>query len=291
VPLFQNDGAKVKYLVAVSGGVDSVVLLDMLASEKKHHLVVAHFDHGIRDDSAADARFVRELAKQYHVPFVTVREELGAGASEETARARRYAFLNAQAREFGATIVTAHHQDDVLETIAINLHRGTGWRGLSVFDNEKVARPLLFLTKEKIREYAKVHRLEWVEDSTNSETMYLRNRLRRKITALITAAQRKELIHVWEKQKILKREIDKNVNRYIRDDEEYSRYFFTQIDDEVSCEILRQVIIEKTGTGPTRPQLARAVLAIKVIQPGKTFELGAGVELRFTESIFIVKTP
>jgi tRNA(Ile)-lysidine synthase len=202
VPLLQNDGAKqVNYLVAVSGGIDSVVLLDMLANEKNHHLVVAHFDHGIRDDSAADARFVREFAKRYHLPFVTAREELGAGASEQTARSRRYAFLNAQAKEFGAVVVTAHHQDDVLETIAINVSRGTGWRGLSVFDNEKVIRPLLFLTKEKIREYARTKRLEWVEDSTNGETAYLRNRLRRKISAQLTTNQRKDLVHVWEKQK------------------------------------------------------------------------------------------
>lgn len=279
------------YLVAVSGGVDSVVLLDMLASEKSHRLIVAHFDHGIRDDSAADARFVQELAKQYHLPFVTTREELGKGTSEETARVRRYAFLNAQAKEFSATIVTAHHQDDILETIAINVARGTGWRGLSVFDNEKVIRPLLFLTKEKIREYARLKRLEWVEDSTNGETVYLRNRLRRKIAARLTEDQRKVVVHVWEMQKILKREIDKNVQRFLREDGEYSRYFFTQIDETVAAELLRRIILEKTGTGPTRPQLARAVLAIKVSQPGKTFELGAGVELRFTESIFIVKTP
>jgi tRNA(Ile)-lysidine synthase len=280
----------VKYLVAVSGGVDSVALLDMLANEKSHHLVVAHFDHGIRDDSAADARFVGELAKRYHLPFVTVREELGRGASEETARKRRYAFLQEQAKKFGATIVTAHHQDDVLETIAINISRGTGWRGLSVFDNAKVARPLLFLTKEKIRDYAMARRLEWVEDSTNGETTYLRNRLRRKIAVNLKDAGRRELVRIWEKQKILKREIDKNVDRFLREDGEYSRYFFIQGDEIAAQEVLRRVIMEKTGVSPTRPQLARAVLAIKVSRAGKTFELGGGVELRFTESIFIVKT-
>ncbi len=279
------------YLVAVSGGIDSVVLLDMLANEKNHRIVVAHFDHGIRDDSAADARFVGELAKKYHVPFVTMREELGAGASEELARTRRYAFLKEQAEKFNAVIVTAHHQDDVLETIAINSTRGTGWRGVSVFDSKTIIRPLLFLTKEKIRDYGLAKRLEWVEDSTNEKTTYLRNRLRRKITARLLPAQRKTLIRIWENQKILKREIDKQVERYIHKDGEYSRYFFTQIDEQVARELLRAIIVRRTGASPTRPQLARAVLAIKTIQAGKTFELGGGVTLRFTESIFIVKTP
>ena len=65
------------YLVAVSGGIDSVVLLHMLVQEGEHDLTVAHFDHGIRDDSAADARFVEELAAQYGLPYVGKREELG----------------------------------------------------------------------------------------------------------------------------------------------------------------------------------------------------------------------
>jgi tRNA(Ile)-lysidine synthase len=279
------------YLVAVSGGIDSVVLLDMLVNEKNHRIVVAHFDHGIRDDSAADARFVSGLAKKYHVPFVTMREELGSGASEELARARRYSFLNEQAKKFSAVIVTAHHQDDILETIAINTTRGTGWRGVSVFDNKTIIRPLLYLTKEKIRDYGLAKRLEWVEDSTNQEVAYLRNRLRRKIAIALPTTRRQAIIRIWENQKILKREIDKNVQRYVREDGEYSRYFFTQIDERVARELLRAIILAKTGVGPTRPQLARAVLAIKTIQAGKTFELGGGVALHFTESIFIVKTP
>ena len=88
------------YIVAVSGGVDSVVLLDMLAKKGEHELVVAHFDHGIRPESDADARFVWALAQCYGLPCEVRREELGAGASEELARARRYAFLRDIAADF-----------------------------------------------------------------------------------------------------------------------------------------------------------------------------------------------
>jgi tRNA(Ile)-lysidine synthase len=87
-----------KYLVAVSGGIDSVVLLHKLVAAGEHELVVAHFDHGIREDSAEDARFVKGLAEHYGLPFVMKREELGKTAGEEQARTRRYAFYAARQR-------------------------------------------------------------------------------------------------------------------------------------------------------------------------------------------------
>ena len=169
-----------KLIVAVSGGVDSVVLLDMLVQERQHELIVAHFDHGIRSDSAEDALFVAEITRRYGLPFEMKREELGANASEELARARRYAFLRGVAKKYEAVIATAHHMDDIAETIAINLTRGTGWRGLAVLAGD-VYRPLLGTTKAELRAYAQEHEISWHEDSTNTSDAYLRNRLRVKL--------------------------------------------------------------------------------------------------------------
>ncbi|HEX6258362.1 MAG TPA: tRNA lysidine(34) synthetase TilS, partial [Candidatus Saccharimonadales bacterium] len=118
------------YVVAVSGGVDSIVLLDMLAGQAGLELIVAHFDHGIRQDSTEDAEFVRAAAQRYSLPFELGQATLGPGASEEAARTARYSFLRSIAKKYQARIVTAHHADDVIETIAINVARGTGWRGL-----------------------------------------------------------------------------------------------------------------------------------------------------------------
>ncbi|QQS18837.1 hypothetical protein IPL68_02130 [Candidatus Saccharibacteria bacterium] len=87
---------------------------------------MAHFDHGIRPDSVEDRKLVQKLAKQYGLPFVYDRAELGAGASEAVAREARYAFLSRVKEAVGAdAIITAHHEDDVLETIIINWLRGT----------------------------------------------------------------------------------------------------------------------------------------------------------------------
>src|SRR5690606_15740277 len=115
-----------------SGGVDSVVLLDILARSDRYDLTVAHFDHGMRPDSAADARFVEGLAAQYGLDFIGKREELGVQASEDRARSARYDFLFAEAKKRSAVVATAHHLDDVVESIAINIVRGTGWRGVAV---------------------------------------------------------------------------------------------------------------------------------------------------------------
>lgn len=278
-----------KYLVAVSGGIDSVVLLDMLVQESEHELVVAHFDHGIRTDSADDACFVEALAAQYGLPFVSKRAELGEGASEEIARRYRYAFLQHQAAKHEAVVVTAHHADDVVETIVLNVARGTGWRGIAVLDREKVIRPLLRLSKQQLRDYATARRLEWVEDSTNSETVYFRNRLRRLLARNLSEHDRQAALALWEEQRQLRREIDQEVESFLDPDHCYSRYFVTNIDESVACELLRAAVLRLSGSGPTRPQCERALLAIKTAKPGSVFEVGGAVRLRFSQRTFVVE--
>lgn len=277
-----------RYVLAISGGIDSVVLLDMLVADGGHELTVAHFDHGIRDDSAADARFVEALAKKYGLPFVAKREELGKNASEELARNRRYAFLRHEAAKRQARLVTAHHSDDIVETIAINILRGTGWRGLAVLDAPDITRPLLPLTKEDIRTYARVHQLEWVEDSTNSETQYLRNRVRRAVTSLLSSSDKHKVLDLWRKQLAIKKDIDGETVLLARGSE-HSRYFFTQIDPLVAAEVLR-AIMTKEGVSATRPQLERALLAIKVAKAGTRQDIGEGIHMVFTARTFVVKT-
>lgn len=273
-----------KYVIAVSGGVDSVVLLDMLSKKPGLELIVAHFDHGIRIDSADDAEFVKNLAVKYGLPFETTREELGVNASEEFARDRRYKFLKIVAGKYGAKIATAHHADDVIETIAINLTRGTGWRGLAGVDLEYITRPLTHITKSEIRQYADKHDLEWREDSSNSSDKYLRNRIRQKSLNL-DIDKKFQLLGLWENQKDLKRQINREVKRIVGDGPEYSRYFFINIDQSPAMECLRHI----TDARLTRPQMLQALTIIKTIQPNKIYQAGNGVNLYFTARNFTVE--
>lgn len=278
-----------RYLLAVSGGVDSMVLLHQLVGQGQHELIVAHFDHGIREDSAADARFVEAAARQYGLEFVGERAELGPGASEELARQYRYGFLERMAEKYQAVIVTAHHADDVVETIALNIARGTGWRGLSVLDRSAVLRPLLMLSKQQIRDDALKYRLEWVEDATNAETMYARNRMRRLVAQYLTPEQYHGLMAAWQRQRHIRRAVDHELAKWIQPTPEYSRYLFIMIDETVAYELLRAVVLWAGGVSPLRPQCERALLAIKTAQVGTVYELGGGTRLRFTRHSFIVE--
>lgn len=272
-----------KYVVAVSGGVDSVVLLDILSKQPGLDLVVAHFDHGVRYDSGIDAIFVAGLAKKYGYPFELKREELGADVSEDVARTRRYEFLRAVAKKHNAKLITAHHADDVIETIAINLLRGTGWRGLAVLDSD-VVRLLTGLTKSEIMDYAMIKKLDWHNDSTNFENKYLRNRIRHHTNKLDDDTKR-QLLGLWAHQKDLKKQITTEVEKLVGDGPTYSRYFFIHIDQSTAVECLRHIV----GAKLTRPQLIKMLHAIKTTLPGKTYDAGNGVKIQFTSRNFTVE--
>ena len=279
-----------RYIVAVSGGVDSVVLLHQLVAAGEHELLVAHFDHGIRDDSMADARFVEQLAVGYGLPFITRREELGVGASEELARRRRYRFLRQVAGWQNAVIVTAHHRDDVIESVAINLTRGTGWRGLAVLDSADIIRPLLDQPKQQLYQYALEHRLEWVEDSTNSSGMYLRNRLRSLINTRLNPEVKAALWKLRNTQLECRAGIRDEVARLLPGAGEYSRHLVIMSDDDAAAELLRAIVARTSPLTPTRPQLQLAVLAIKTARARSIHQIGDGTSLYFTKRTFIVET-
>lgn len=255
-------------ILAVSGGVDSAVMLDMLAREGD---IVAHFNHGIRDDSDTDERLVGELAKKYGLEYEHKKECLGSGASEELARLRRYQFLNEVAARRGGKMYTAHHADDVIESITINLIRGTGWRGLVPLDHPGIERPQLELFKTDILEYATEHGLAWHEDSTNASGNYLRNRVRKALKKL-PADNKRAILELYKEQKVLKQQIDELVTTFLSPNDTYGRDLFKQLDEPVALEVLRG-ILGKVGLSATRPQRKEFLEAIKTYETGKKFNL------------------
>ena len=186
-----------KYVLAVSGGVDSMVLLDLLSKLPGVELVIAHFNHGIRADADEDERLVITTAERYGWPFAVGKGNLGPAASEATARQARYAFLKEVQEDFEANgIVTAHHQDDLIETALINVLRGTGPSGLHAISvNSQILRPLINVPKTEILKYAKVHELTWREDSTNQDESYLRNYLRLRVMAKMDDKKRQQILN------------------------------------------------------------------------------------------------
>ena len=275
---------KMKYAVAVSGGIDSVVLLDLMA-HKGHQCVVLHFDHGMRGDSWADAQFVEALARRYGFLFEGKREEL-LGANEAIARQRRYAFLLAAAEKHGAQLVTAHHLDDVVETIALNIARGTRWRGLAVLGDSRIMRPLTYWTKQQLTAYAVRRRLEWVEDETNASDVYTRNRLRRKLMNLPDGAKQ-QLYNLWQEQLELAEAITDESTQLLA--EPLNRYFFISIDMAEAVELLAEYLRKKFATSLLTSQLERAVMALKTGKSGTVWQIGEGLEMKLSLKTAIIK--
>ncbi|MBI1298565.1 tRNA lysidine(34) synthetase TilS [bacterium] len=181
-------------VVGVSGGADSVCLLHLLARhapEWQLTLHVAHLDHGLRPDSAADAEFVAALAADWGLTLHQRRLLPGVlPRNEDAARRARYTFLADVAAETGATVVAvAHHAGDQAETLLLHLLRGSGLAGLAAMRpvqplpqdvpaDVRLARPLLGVQRTQILRYLHAHALPYRQDPTNVDTSYTRNWLR-----------------------------------------------------------------------------------------------------------------
>lgn len=271
--------------MAVSGGVDSVVLLDLLSKQTGITLIVAHFNHGIREDSDLDEVLVAKLASQYNLAFVTERGQLGPDVSEAAAREARYAFLDRVLHAHQAdAIITAHHEDDMLETAIINVLRGTGRKGLSSLQShEHLLRPLLHETKESIYTYARQHHLEWREDSTNADEKYLRNYVRHTILTKFTDAQREHLLALISKAKHLNDTIDDLLNKELHIDiskDAISRHWFIMLSHSVAREVLLGWLrTRNNGMTLDRKTLEYIVIQAKTLAPGQRISVTKDLEI------------
>ena len=252
------DIAPGKYVLAVSGGVDSIVLLDILAKQAKSQklkakssdiqlsanslqLVVVHFNHGIREDSVKDEQLVKQTVKKLSLPIEVGYGKLGKGASEEQARNARYKFLEKIKKKHQADgIITAHHQDDLIETALLNILRGTHRKGLSSIRSVKVHRPLLGVPKKAILAYAKRSKLKWREDESNQDSKYQRNYLRNQILPNLSAAKRAEILENLDKVAKLNVEIDNNIATlsHVLRNNKLNRQAFIMLPPQVADELL-----------------------------------------------------
>ncbi len=184
--IVEND----RILLAISGGTDSVVLLHLF-SKLNYYTEIAHCNFKLRgEESDGDEQFVKHLAEKFgirgHYISFNTREyaQTNKLSIEMAARELRYNWFNELCDKFGFTkIATGHHLNDSIETLFINMVRGTGINGLTGIKpiNGNIIRPLLFATREQIEQYIKTEKLEFHTDSSNLENEYVRNIIRNKI--------------------------------------------------------------------------------------------------------------
>lgn len=286
-----------------------MVMLDMVCRTGKYvldNIVVAHFDHGIRNNSREDADFVQKKAAEYGMEFRSERAELGKKASEAEARGKRYDFLCRLADELddgcGVEIWTAHHLDDLIETVIINLIRGTGWRGLCGLNAPRMRRPFLEtelvyepMDRAAIFEYAAKCRLAYREDPSNSWDEYLRNQIRHQMNnSPLDFGQKLRIWELWQRQKTLRREIEQEVNSILPPaGAEWERKWFHDLDDNepnkaIAMELLRAGTV-RAGISATRPQLEDFRQAILNYLPGKNFNLPGDNLIKINKETLILK--
>lgn len=266
-------------ILAVSGGRDSMALLALAGFHRARfekegvHFAVASVDHGLRPESAQEARHVARAAERFGLPHRTLRWDGSGSASNLSARARngRYALLLRAARERGsALILTAHHEDDQIETHLMAAARGdgTGRRaGMRVLralaPGVELARPLLRIRRERLEGTLSRHGIGWIDDPTNTDPSYARARLRaelatgfdrQKILAAIdSAAQWRDGLEAALVDLLVQNtpvRIDSSGRLFV------SRSSFARVRNDVACELLARAVTA-TGGAEHPPRRAR----------------------------------
>lgn len=201
VKRFIRDNQMVKagdcVIIGVSGGPDSMVLLHIMKELRDSldiNIVVAHLNHKIRAEAGAEEEYVREICRHWGVPFYVRREDMLEMARrhkktvEEAGRDARYQFFNKLLADLSADrIATAHHRDDVAETVLLHLVRGSGIKGLRGIMpvNGSIIRPLMVVDRKEILTYADNNSIKYCTDNSNNDTGYLRNRIRLNLIPLL----------------------------------------------------------------------------------------------------------
>lgn len=197
-------------IVGLSGGPDSTFLLRVLThtyKNKNTKLIAAHLDHGWRSESHQDVVFCAHLCRELNVPFVVAHADQldiaprKTGSLEDYGRQLRRHFFCAMAQRYGAhAIAVAHHADDQIETFFIKLARGTTARGLICMQPRDglYIRPLLTCFKKEILEYLNVHQITYLNDPTNVDQRFLRNRIRHTVIPALEQTDQRLRPHILQ---------------------------------------------------------------------------------------------
>lgn len=266
------------YVLAVSGGVDSMVLLDLLAKRPGLNLIVAHIDHGIRPESEQDRLLVQKVAQRHNLTFVFDKANLGKAASEAEARQARYKFLRSVKEASGArAIITAHHQDDIIETAIHNILRGTNRKGLNSLKSvDGIIRPMMHINKTSLYNYASKAGVEWHEDPTNQDVKYKRNYIRHKIVPRFSDKQRAQLVGLLNKTAVLNEAIDEALKLYLAEHTTgnmLSRYYFNILPHIVANEIMAAWLRQNGVRDFDAKLLDSLTIGAKTLAPGRRLDI------------------
>lgn len=240
-------------VVGVSGGIDSMVLLNVLY-DLGYNLVIAHVNHNVREESKDELLFVKEYAKKKNIPFEsTVLEKIEGKNFQDEARSLRYDFFFEVAKKYKATkIATAHHLDDLLETILMRISRGSnlyGYGGIKPiihYGHVDIIRPLLCITRNDIIAYQKDNNIPFMEDGSNLKDKYTRNRYRHNIVPILVEENPTIYQNILKYSKQMYQAFDfirkQSVKLYNKNKGEIDNEEFATYDDAVKLDYISYIL-------------------------------------------------
>lgn len=259
IPLVEND----KVLVGLSGGADSVALLSIL-KELGYCCFAAHCHFALRgEESDRDRNFAKQISAKLGVPFIEVKFDTLKYAADKkisvemACRELRYEWFEAQRTALGCRyLAVAHHRDDSVETVLINLIRGTGISGLTGIAplNGTVIRPILGLSREEVENYISQSNLNYVTDSTNKETIYVRNKIRNRILPLmkeinpsVYEAIEATSVHLSETELIYREALNKKIESIVEVRDEVAYIKIEKLTEQTAVRTILYEILKPYG--------------------------------------------
>jgi len=282
-------------VLAVSGGLDSMALLDIAARlpSVKRRCCVATFDHATGPHSAEAARLVRSTARAWGMPVVVGRAEQ-AGSNEAEWREMRWKFLQAVAARRGATVITAHTRDDQIETVVMRILRGASARGLAaLYADGPIVRPLLGVRRRKLERYARSRALQFVEDPTNSSPRFMRNRVRHDPLPAFRAAQpsfERDMLRLARQASTLRQRVERVAGQLSRHTGQAIELQVSDFDglNRDGIAILWPAFVARLGVALDRRGVHRATEFSMTSRTGNRAQCSRGIRLERRRGIVIV---
>jgi tRNA(Ile)-lysidine synthase len=287
------------YVLAVSGGADSMVLLHAVAAVLlRERIVVATYDHGTGPAATQAAALVAKQALRLGVPCITERATT-PGRTEAEWRRARWAFLDRIARQYGASVVTAHTRDDQVETVFMRILREAGPRGLAaLYAPSPVLRPFLDTPRQAVHEYAVLNEITFVADPSNADRRHLRNRIRHDLLPAITAAHPEfanELLTLAHRAAEWRARIDAiaatfsvmcdPTGAYLVPRQQLAGY------SQSSLQTLWPALAARAGIVMDRRGTRRLALFTIEGESGQSIQLSGGVEVRMRRNALVLHRP
>lgn len=276
-----NSHFEKKIILSVSGGVDSTVLLYLL-KELNADLVIVHFNHQQREESVVEAEYVKMLSNKFGYPFEYFELDIKEDFHNEAHNQRRSLLINVAKKYETDVIITAHHLNDLLETILMRISRGSNLLGYSGFvdsyykDGMYFLKPLIEVSKEEILAYAKEHNIKYFLDSSNQSDIYTRNRYRHEIVPLLLKENEGILEKTIQYNKTLSEaffHIRKTSTSFLKNSNSFLISEFFKLDKAIQKDVIAY-LLEKKDISFTYNKIEEIISFLETGGPNSYYDLG-----------------